>query len=47
MLTLFLPWSRAPPGRLERAEPALAMVPSGLFLEPGILSGEKRVRFSY
>jgi hypothetical protein len=30
------------PGRLGRVEPVLEMVPSGLFLEPGILSEQRK-----
>ena len=41
MLTFFRTWSGTTLGRLER-EAVLEMEPSGLFLEPGILSkGQK------
>ena len=42
MLTFFRTWSGTTPGRLAREATVLEMEPSGLFLEPGILSmGQK------
>ena len=42
LLPFFRTWSGTTLGRLEREEAILEMEPSGLFLEPGILSkGQK------